>query len=25
VVVGGHLENFDPSRHHAVGRTVSIG
>lgn len=25
VVVGGHLENFDPSRHYAVGRTVSIG
>jgi hypothetical protein len=25
VVVGGHLETFDPSRHHAVGRTVSIG
>lgn len=24
VVGGGHLETFDPSRHHAVGRTVSI-
>jgi hypothetical protein len=25
VVVRGQLESFDPSRHHAVGRTVPIG
>lgn len=25
VVGGGRLETFDPGRHHAVGRTVSIG
>jgi hypothetical protein len=25
VVGGGRLETFDPSRHHAVGRTISIG
>jgi hypothetical protein len=25
VVGGGHLETFDASRHHAVGRTISIG
>jgi hypothetical protein len=24
VVGGGHLESFDPCRHHAVGRTISI-